>query len=52
MNARCRPALFAVAVTAVAAHAHTPLSSSFTYQGRLENAGQPVSGTANLVFRL
>lgn len=29
-----------------------PIGSAFTYQGRLTNAGSPVEGSVNLVFRL
>lgn len=32
--------------------AQTPLGSGFTYQGRLQQSGQPYNGSANMVFRL
>jgi hypothetical protein len=32
--------------------AQTPLSTAFTYQGELRNGGNPVSGTADVRFRL
>jgi hypothetical protein len=32
--------------------AAAPLSTTFTYQGRLKSAGQPFNGSANLVFKL
>jgi hypothetical protein len=34
------------------ARGQTPLGTAFTYQGRLESAGQPVNGAANIVFEL
>jgi hypothetical protein len=45
-------AAFVVAFLILKASGQTPLSPAFTYQGKLENAGQPFSGAANLVFRL
>src|SRR5207237_3240358 len=32
--------------------AQTPLDASFTYQGRLDQYGQPLSGSADLQFAL
>lgn len=44
----------AITIVAIAASAaaQTPLGSAFTYQGTLENAGVPASGTYDMRFRL
>ncbi len=39
-------------LTAAAASAQTPLSPAFTYQGTLNQSGQPFNGNANFVFSL
>jgi hypothetical protein len=41
-----------VALCAATVSAQTPLGSGFTYQGRLDQNGQPFSGSADLVFKL
>jgi hypothetical protein len=42
----------ALAAAAAPAMAQFPITSTVTYQGQLENAGQPVSGVVNLRFGL
>jgi hypothetical protein len=43
---------FAAMLLAAAASAQTPLSPAFTYQGTLNQSGQPFNGNANFVFSL
>ena len=45
-------AVCSVAACCVLAAAATPLGTGFTYQGQLKQAGQPYSGSADLVFDL
>ncbi len=55
MKTRKLPVLATVAVLMVAPgvlHAQTPVGTEFTYQGQLRQAGDPVDGQADMVFRL
>ena len=45
-------AAWGLALVARAATAGTPLSTAFSYQGRLQNAGVPVNGNVGFEFRL
>lgn len=52
---RCIAPVFAmlIAVIVPPAHADTdPVGTTFTYQGQLTDAGEPATGTVDLVFRL
>ena len=44
--------LMAMLCMTVAARGQTPLSTAFTYQGVLRQDGEPVTGTADLIFSL
>jgi len=46
------PAITWCVLIVQAVHGSTPLSTAFTYQGRLHEAGVPLNGTADLEFRL
>ncbi len=52
MNSIRNLAALFVALFIGAAHAQTPLTSAFTYQGELADAGAPVSGAYDIRFRL
>ena len=44
--------MVSVLTVAPAIHAQTPMSTAFTYQGQLKQAGEPVNNTADLEFTL
>ena len=41
-----------VSLVVLTTWAQTPLGAAFTYQGRLNQSGQPYNGVANLIFKL
>jgi hypothetical protein len=45
-------AVIAAAIGAGLAQAQSPLPTSFTYQGELRQGGEPVTGLADMIFRL
>ena len=53
MHFRCATAAVILAGLAVGTSlGQSPLGTGFTYQGRLQQNGQPFTGSANLVFKL
>ncbi len=52
MSIRLTAALLTVLLATAASPGQTPLGSAFTYQGRLNQAGQPFNGPADLLFEL
>src|SRR5206468_737875 len=41
-----------LAILSTSAHAETPLTAAFSYQGQLKSNGAPASGTFNMTFAL
>lgn len=52
IRTRVIPCILSFALFAAGVATAAPLGSSFTYQGRLEEAGQPASGSYDFEFRL